>query len=172
MIFGTPRPTDINDLFDHWSKKGSTEYNSSLLIAASALCSSPWIKRNEIVFDKCQPKSLLVLFRGTYWLHQWAQLQWLEERRQELENTCRLLEISSLQLFASSGWSSSFRILSAWFTFSKIWIYCACSFGWCYDLWSCSLWLLCHDENLSLVIRWPDFVSWDEWSRIHTLSFI
>ena len=73
LLFGIPRPIDIKDLFDRWSKRGSTEYNSSLLIAASALCWSLWITRNEIVFDKCQPKSFLqVLFWGTYWLRQCA----------------------------------------------------------------------------------------------------
>ena len=41
MLFGIP-----NDLFDRWSKRGSTEYNSSLLIAASVLCWSLWITRN------------------------------------------------------------------------------------------------------------------------------
>jgi len=72
------------------------------------------------VFHKRKPKSFFqVLFWGTYWLRPRAQLQRLEERRQELENACRLLEISRLQLFSSSGWSSSLRILSACFIFSK-----------------------------------------------------
>jgi hypothetical protein len=42
-----------------------------LLTAASALCWTIWLTRNEVVFDKCRPKFFLqVLFRGTYWL--WA----------------------------------------------------------------------------------------------------
>jgi len=38
MLFGIPKLTDINDLFNRWSKRGSIEYNSSLLIGALALC--------------------------------------------------------------------------------------------------------------------------------------
>ena len=56
MLFGIP-----NDLFDRWSKRGSTKYNSSLLIAALALCWSLWITRNEIVFYKRKPKSFFAV---------------------------------------------------------------------------------------------------------------
>jgi hypothetical protein len=51
-------------------------YNTLLLTAALALLWGIWLTWNEIVFDKCKPKSLLrVLFRGTQWLRQWASLQ-------------------------------------------------------------------------------------------------
>ena len=56
-----------------------------LLTAASALLWALWISRNEIVFDKCKPKSLLqVLFRGTHWLRQWANLQRREGLKEQL----------------------------------------------------------------------------------------
>ena len=55
MLFGILRPADINGLFDRWSKSGSTEYNLSLLIAASVLCWSLWVTKNKIVFYKCKP---------------------------------------------------------------------------------------------------------------------
>jgi hypothetical protein len=45
-----------------WSKKGNKKENSLLLTAASALCWTVWITRNEVVFDKCRPKSF---FAGT-----------------------------------------------------------------------------------------------------------
>lgn len=46
-----------------------------LLTTASTLL---WAQ-NEIVFDKCKPKSRLqVLFRETHWLRQWTSLQRLE----------------------------------------------------------------------------------------------
>jgi hypothetical protein len=89
MVLGIAQPTDVNDLFNHWSKRGGTNHNLNLFTAAAALCWSLWISRNEIVFDKCRPKSFLqVLFRGTYWLHQWAQLQCHEDHQQELVNAC------------------------------------------------------------------------------------
>jgi hypothetical protein len=111
MVLGIAQPTDVNDLFNHWSKRGGTIHNLNSLTAAAALCWSLWISRNEIVFDKCTPKTFMqVLFRGTYWLRQWAKLQHHEDRQQELVDACRVLEASCLQLFLSFGWSSAFRI--------------------------------------------------------------
>jgi len=84
-MFGLPPPLSIDDLFVNWSKRGSKLYNSLFLTAASALCWTIWITRNEVVFDKCRPKFFLqVLFRGTYWLRQWAKLQRREELRLQL----------------------------------------------------------------------------------------
>ena len=53
------RPPSIDDLFNRWSKMASNDHNSLLLTAASVLCWAVWITRNEVVFDKCRPKSLL-----------------------------------------------------------------------------------------------------------------
>jgi hypothetical protein len=111
MFFGIPRPLNIENFFNSWLKTGNNDFNRGLLVAASALCWSLWITRNEIVFDKCRPKSFLqVLFRGTHWLRQWAQLQRHESARLQLVDVCRLIESSSLELFASPGWSSALRI--------------------------------------------------------------
>jgi len=54
-MFGLPPPLSIDDLFVNWSKRGSKLYNSLFLTAASALCWTIWITRNEVVFDKCRP---------------------------------------------------------------------------------------------------------------------
>jgi hypothetical protein len=76
ILFGLPPPTDMSDLFIRWSKIANKKYNSLLLTAAAALCWAIWLTRNEVIFDKCRPKSFLqVLFKGTYWLRQWASLQ-------------------------------------------------------------------------------------------------
>jgi hypothetical protein len=43
---------------------GGVIYNSLLLTAAAALCWTIWLTRNQVVFDKCRPKTFLqVLFR-------------------------------------------------------------------------------------------------------------
>jgi hypothetical protein len=64
-------------------------------------------KRNEIVFDKCKPKSLLqVLFRGTHWLRQWASLQRHEDLKDQLISAAKHLETSALAFFGSNGWLS------------------------------------------------------------------
>jgi hypothetical protein len=36
---------------------GGVIYNSLLLMAAAALCWTIWLTRNEVVFDKCRPKT-------------------------------------------------------------------------------------------------------------------
>jgi hypothetical protein len=60
-------PHSIDDLFVNWSKAGGNIHNLLLLTAASALCWTIWITRNEVVFDKCREKTFLqVLFRETH----------------------------------------------------------------------------------------------------------
>ena len=108
LMFGLPPPLSIDDLFVNWSKRGSKLYNSLFLTAASALCWTIWITRNEVVFDKCRPKFFLqVLFRGTYWLRQWAKLQRREELRLQLLLAGQRLETSALHFFSSNGWLSN-----------------------------------------------------------------
>ena len=112
LLFGiSPPPQSIDDLFNRWSKMASNDHNSLLLTAASALCWAVWITRNEVVFDKCRPKSLLqLLFRGTHWLRQWARLQRCDDRRDQLILAGQHLEMSALHFFGSNGWLSNRHI--------------------------------------------------------------
>ena len=101
-------PHSIDDLFVNWSKAGGNIHNLLLLTAASALCWTIWITRNEVVFDKCRPKTFLqVLFRGTHWLRQWARLQRHDDFRDQLTLAGQHLETSALHFFSSNGWLSS-----------------------------------------------------------------
>ena len=101
-------PHSIDDLFVNWSKAGGNIHNLLLLTAASALCWTIWITRNEVVFDKCRPKTFLqVLFRGTHWLRQWARLQRHDDLRDQLTLAGQHLETSALHFFSSNGWLSS-----------------------------------------------------------------
>jgi len=105
ILYGIVPPTSIDVLFDSWSKQGNKNLNMLLLTAASVLLWALWISRNEIVFDKCKPKSLLqVLFRGTHWLRQWASLQRVEGLKEQLVSVAVHLETSSLAFFSSNGW--------------------------------------------------------------------
>jgi hypothetical protein len=93
-------------LFENWLKLGKKKYNT-LLLTAAALLWAIWLTRNEIVFDKCKPKSLLqVLFRGTHWLRQWASLQRHEDLKDQLISAAKYLETSALAFFGSNGWIS------------------------------------------------------------------
>ena len=107
-------PHSIDDLFVNWSKAGGNIHNLLLLTAASALCWTIWITRNEVVFDKCRPKTFLqVLFRGTHWLRQWARLQRHDDLRDQLTLAGQHLETSALHFFSSNGWLS-FRFIGLW----------------------------------------------------------
>jgi len=57
ILFGIDPHVDIADLFDIWSKMETIKHNTLLLSAAAALCWAIWITRNELVFDKCRPKT-------------------------------------------------------------------------------------------------------------------
>jgi hypothetical protein len=94
-------------LFENWLKLGNKKYNTLLLTAATTLLWAIWLTRNEIVFNKCKPKSLLqVLFRGTHWLCQWASLQRHEDLKDQLISAAKHLETSALAFFGSNGWIS------------------------------------------------------------------
>jgi hypothetical protein len=105
LLFGLSPPHSIDDLFVNWYKRGDTLHNSLLLTAASALCWTIWITRNEVVFDKYRPKTFLqVLFRGTHWLRQWTRLQRHDDLRDQLILAAHHLETSALHFFSSIGW--------------------------------------------------------------------
>ena len=108
LMFGLSPPLSIHDLFVNWSKAGGNIHNSLLLTAASALCWTIWLTRNEVVFDKYRPKTFLqVLFRRTHWLRQWARLQRRNDLRDQLILIGQHLETSALHFFNSNGWLST-----------------------------------------------------------------
>jgi hypothetical protein len=75
-----------------------------LLTAAAALLWAIWITRNEVIFDKCKPKSLLqVLFQGTHWLRQWTNLQRREDLKDQMISVAQHLKTSALVFFGSNG---------------------------------------------------------------------
>ena len=65
-VFGLRPPRNIAHMFGGWSKLGQQKHNLLLLTGAAALCWVIWLTRNDLVFNKCQPKTFLqVLFRAT-----------------------------------------------------------------------------------------------------------
>ena len=70
------KPYSIDDMGVNWMFGYNTRAKNPILIEASAVYWALWLSKNEVVFDKTLPKSYLqVLFRVTYWLRFWAQLQ-------------------------------------------------------------------------------------------------
>ena len=65
ILFGIQPPRNTNHLFGSWSKLDGRQHNNLLLTEAAAFCWAIWITRNDMVFDKVQPKTYLqVLFGG------------------------------------------------------------------------------------------------------------
>jgi hypothetical protein len=73
------------------------------------------------MFDNTSIKtSMQALYRGTYWLCQWAQLQKLDEFSKELMDACKSVELIVMQVFASHGWRFSNQIAAPNFCFSVV----------------------------------------------------
>jgi hypothetical protein len=81
MVLGFKPPRNTRNLFNDYFFRKDKTFRSILLTGAAAILRSIWITQNEVVLDVFQLKSLLqVLFRGTHWLHFYAQLQQCEDR--------------------------------------------------------------------------------------------
>jgi len=82
-----------------------------MLIGATALCWSLWLTRNEVVFDKCNPKSILqVMFRTTHSLRQWGLLQRSEDMKEFIVQGCQKLETAAQQCSAFFRWPYALRL--------------------------------------------------------------
>jgi hypothetical protein len=91
-------------MFDDWLLRVDKK-SKLILVGASAICWALWLSRNDMVFDKSPSISYLqVIFRATYWLRCWAQLQKCEDDGELMKVACRRLETTVMQLFANYGW--------------------------------------------------------------------
>lgn len=62
---------------------------------------------NSIVSTSAIPEVKIdekVLFRATHWLRFWAYLQRVEDQ-EIIKETCRRIEVASMQFFSYFGWS-------------------------------------------------------------------
>jgi hypothetical protein len=59
-----------------WLSNQDKNIKKMILVGVSALCWAIWRRQNDIVFNKTKYTSFIqALFRGTYWLRFWSQLQ-------------------------------------------------------------------------------------------------
>ncbi|WVZ62710.1 hypothetical protein U9M48_012421 [Paspalum notatum var. saurae] len=99
VYYGIPPPKNMIEMFSTWSKQRHKQ-NILLLTGAAALYWTLCLTTNEIVFDKCRPKTFLqVPFRGTYWLRLWAKLQQSDDLLEMIVQGCQSLEILAMILF-------------------------------------------------------------------------
>jgi len=97
-------------MFTHWLNELKKQQKHQDLVGACAILWAIWLTRNDITFNCARVSSFLqVLFRGTYWIRFWAQLQKEEERPPVLEG-CRALECFAMEVFASNEWPFINRI--------------------------------------------------------------
>ncbi len=98
-------------MFDGWLLGVDKKKSKLILVGASAICWALWLTRNDMVFDKSPSISYMqVIFRATYWLRFWAQLQMCEDDRELMKVACRRLETTVMQLLANYGWRFTNRL--------------------------------------------------------------
>jgi len=77
----------------------------------AAICWAIWRCRNDVIFNKMKRNFIMhVIFRGTYWLRFWAQLQRDEQAKDALSLVSKKLEMIALEI-SSGGWKHLFRLL-------------------------------------------------------------
>ena len=111
ISFDLNPPQSMSHIFGNWLVGVDKRIKNLILVGASALCWVLWLSRNDMVFDKSPSKSYLqVLFRATYWLRCWTQLQRCKEDISLINDACPKLESTIMQLFPNFGWRFSNRI--------------------------------------------------------------
>ena len=67
--------------------------------------------RNDTIFNKIKVNLILqVIFRETYWLYFWAQLQRDEQAKNTLSLMSKNIEMIALEL-SNGGWKHIYRLL-------------------------------------------------------------
>jgi hypothetical protein len=98
-------------MFSTWTNQFGGKLKRQILVGASAFCWAIWLSRNDVVFDKSPIKTFIqVLYRGTYWLRFWSQLERNDQYKEDITMACRKLETVALQIFVDHGWRFSNRI--------------------------------------------------------------
>jgi hypothetical protein len=63
-----------------------------------------------MVFNNTRPViPMQVIFRATHWIHFLALLQKEDERPHVIQG-CLVLETTSMEIFATNGWSFSYKV--------------------------------------------------------------
>jgi hypothetical protein len=114
VTFNIDTPTSVANLFNGWANGLEKQFKERVLMGAAALRWALWTSRNDMVFDNSPSKTFMqVLYRVTYWLQQWGQLQKHEEHGKEIMEACRAVETTVMQVFVAFGWRFSNRITAS-----------------------------------------------------------
>lgn len=114
FTFGIREPTSLQDMGSSWLQGFNKDTKAKIYVGAIAICWALWLSRNDVVFDKNPIQTYLqVLFRGTYWCRFWGLLQKREEDTIRIKDACRVLEATTMQIFAMHGWSFRNRLTNS-----------------------------------------------------------
>ena len=79
-------------------------------MGVAAVCWAIWRCRNDIIFNKIKVNLILqVIFRETYWLRFWAQLQRDEQAKNTLAVLSKNIEIIAMEL-VKGEWKQNYRL--------------------------------------------------------------
>jgi hypothetical protein len=108
---GLTPPSSIRHMFGSWLSNQSTNVRNLIWVGVAAVCWAIWRCRNDIIFHKIKLNLILqVIFRGTYWLCFWAQLQRSEQAKDAISLISRNLETTALEM-VKGGWQNIYRLL-------------------------------------------------------------
>jgi len=110
LATGLTQPKSIRHLFGSWLSNQNTKIRDLIWVGVAALCWAIWNTRNDIIFNRIKYNSILqLIFRGTYWLRFWAQLQRDEHNKNVLSSLSTRIEMVSLEQ-AHGGWKHLYRL--------------------------------------------------------------
>ena len=97
-------------MFGTWLNNQHKKTRYLIWVGVAVVCWAIWRCRNDTIFNKIKVNSILqVIFRGTYWLQFWAQLQRDEHAKNALSKMSRNIEIIAMKL-VKGGWKQNYRL--------------------------------------------------------------
>jgi RsiW-degrading membrane proteinase PrsW (M82 family) len=98
-------------MFGTWLDNQPKKIKGLIWVGTTALCWAIWRCRNDVIFKKLKTNSIMqVIFRGTYWLRSWAQLQRDEQAKDTLTLMSKKLEFIALEV-SNKGWKHVAHLL-------------------------------------------------------------
>jgi hypothetical protein len=103
-------PNNIRHIFGAWVWDMNSRDRQIFLVGIGAMLWAIWLSHNDVVFYKIPISfSMQVIFRGTYWTRTWSEFQKKDKKKMALV-ACRLIETTTMKIFASHGWWPSNRL--------------------------------------------------------------
>jgi len=91
------QPRSISHMFGNWLTNQNKRIRNLIWVGTAACCWAIWRCRNGVIFNQIKSNSIMqVIFRGTYWLQSWAQLQHDESAKDTLSMMSKKLEVIAL----------------------------------------------------------------------------